>query len=108
MYALTAKETVEKILRKEITAEECILSILERIHRLEDRIHAFVTLVEEEAIKKARKIDEKVSEGKSGKPGDSKAEKESQRGNRDNALNGAAGVCSAPEFPGTWKTALSG
>ncbi len=64
MYALTAKETVEKILSKEITAEECILSILERIHRLEDRIHAFVTLVGEEAIKKAKKIDEKVSEGK--------------------------------------------
>ncbi len=64
IYALTAKETVEKILSKEITAEECILSILERIHRLEDRINAFVTLVEEEAIKKAIKIDEKVSEGK--------------------------------------------
>ncbi len=64
MYALTAKETVEKILRKEITAEECILSIHERIHRLEDKIHAFVTLVEKEAIKKAKKIDEKVSEGK--------------------------------------------
>jgi len=64
LHALTAKETVEKIRSKEATAEECVLSVFERIHRLEDRVHAFVTLAEEEALKKAKEIDKKVSEGK--------------------------------------------
>ncbi|KPV63391.1 MAG: Amidase [Candidatus Bathyarchaeota archaeon BA2] len=61
---LTAKETVEKIHKKEATAEECVLSVFERIHRLDDKVHAFVTLAEEEALRKAREIDEKVSKGK--------------------------------------------
>jgi len=61
---LTAKEVVEKIRSKEATAEECVLSVFERIHRVEDRVLAFVTLIEEEALKKARETDKKVSEGK--------------------------------------------
>jgi aspartyl-tRNA(Asn)/glutamyl-tRNA(Gln) amidotransferase subunit A len=61
---LTAKETVRKIRSKEATAEECILSVFERIHEVEDKIHAFITLVEEDALRKAREIDEKVSKGK--------------------------------------------
>ncbi|MDH4221799.1 MAG: amidase, partial [Candidatus Bathyarchaeota archaeon] len=64
LHALTAKEIVEKIRSKEATAEECVLSVFERIHELEDKVHAFVTLSEEEALKKAKEIDEKVSEGK--------------------------------------------
>ncbi len=64
LHALTAKETVEKIRGKEATAEECVLSVFERIHEAEDRVHAFVTLVEEGALKKAKEIDKKVSEGK--------------------------------------------
>lgn len=61
---LTAKETVEKIREKEATAEERVLSVFERTHRVEDRVRAFVTLVEEEALRKAREIDEKASKGK--------------------------------------------
>lgn len=64
LNALTAKETVEKIRGKEATAEECVLSVFERIHMVEDKVHAFVTLVEEEALKKAKEVDKKVSEGK--------------------------------------------
>jgi len=61
---LTAKEIVEKIRSKEVTAEECVLSVFERIREVEGRVRAFVTLVEEEALRKAREIDEKASEGK--------------------------------------------
>jgi len=61
---LTAKETVEKIRKKEATAEERVLSVFERIHDVESRVRAFVTLVEEEALRKAREIDEKASKGK--------------------------------------------
>ncbi|MDH5624304.1 MAG: amidase family protein, partial [Candidatus Bathyarchaeota archaeon] len=64
LHALTAKEIVEKIRSKEATAEECVLSVFERILGVEDKVHAFVTLSEEEALKKARQVDEKVSEGK--------------------------------------------
>jgi len=61
---LTAKEIVEKIRKKEATAEECLLSVFERIHEVEDEVRAFVTLAEEEALRKAREIDEKASRGK--------------------------------------------
>jgi aspartyl-tRNA(Asn)/glutamyl-tRNA(Gln) amidotransferase subunit A len=64
MHELTAKETVEKICGNETTAEECVQTVFERIHTLEDKINAYVTVVEEEALKKAREIDRKVSKGK--------------------------------------------
>jgi aspartyl-tRNA(Asn)/glutamyl-tRNA(Gln) amidotransferase subunit A len=64
MYELTAKETVEKICGNETTAEECVQTVFERIHTLEDKVNAYVTVVEEEALKKAREIDRKVSKGK--------------------------------------------
>jgi len=64
LQELTARETVQKIQGNEATAEECVHAVFERIHRLEDKINAYVTLVEEEALKKAKQIDRKVSEGK--------------------------------------------
>ena len=65
LHELTAKQIVEKIRDKEITAEECVSSIFERISEVEDKVHAFITLVENEALKKARQIDEKVLKGES-------------------------------------------
>jgi len=65
LWELTAQETVEKLQGGEVTAEECILSIFERIKGVEGRIHAFLTLMEEEkALDWAREVDEKVSKGK--------------------------------------------
>jgi aspartyl-tRNA(Asn)/glutamyl-tRNA(Gln) amidotransferase subunit A len=64
LQELTARETIQKIRGNEATAEECIHAVFERIHSLEDKINAYVTLVEEEALKKAKQIDRKVSEGK--------------------------------------------
>jgi aspartyl-tRNA(Asn)/glutamyl-tRNA(Gln) amidotransferase subunit A len=61
---LSAKQTVEKILNGEVTSEECIQTIFERIRNIEDKVHAFVTLVKEEALQKAKEIDRKVSNGK--------------------------------------------
>ena len=63
-HPTTAKEIVERIRHKEATAEEYVLTVFEKIHRLEDEIHAFVTLTEEEAVEKAREIDKKISEGR--------------------------------------------
>jgi aspartyl-tRNA(Asn)/glutamyl-tRNA(Gln) amidotransferase subunit A len=61
---LTARETIQKIKGNEATAEECVHAVFERIHRLEEKFNAYVTLVEEEALKKAKQIDRKVSEGR--------------------------------------------
>jgi aspartyl-tRNA(Asn)/glutamyl-tRNA(Gln) amidotransferase subunit A len=64
LHELTARETTENIRNKKVTTEECVLAVFERIHKLEDKVNAFVTLVEKEALKKAKEIDRKVSEGK--------------------------------------------
>ena len=65
LLELTAKKTVKKIRNKEITAKECVLTSLERIYKLEEKVHAFITLCEDSAFEKAHEIDEKISRGKS-------------------------------------------
>ncbi|MDW8048418.1 MAG: Asp-tRNA(Asn)/Glu-tRNA(Gln) amidotransferase subunit GatA [Nitrososphaerota archaeon] len=62
-YELSAIEVVEKIRLGELTAEDYIESILERIGNLEDRIRAFITLTPEESLRKAREVDQKVRRG---------------------------------------------
>ncbi len=62
---LTAEKIVEGIRSKQMTAEECVTSIFERIHKVEDKVHAYVTIVEKEALEKAREIDQKALRGKS-------------------------------------------
>ena len=64
LHELTAKETIQKIKNKEVTAKECVQAVFERIHALEDKVNAYVTLVEKEALNKAKEIDRKVSKGK--------------------------------------------
>lgn len=63
LYELTAAEVSEQIRRGEVSAEEHLYSVLERIRRVEGKIHAFVTLVEKEALRRAREIDEKARRG---------------------------------------------
>ncbi|MFQ6074601.1 MAG: Asp-tRNA(Asn)/Glu-tRNA(Gln) amidotransferase subunit GatA [Candidatus Bathyarchaeia archaeon] len=62
-YLLTARETVEKIRSRELTAGECVASVFGRIGDVEDRVHAFVTLTENRAVKRAREVDRKVRRG---------------------------------------------
>jgi len=59
-YELTAAEVSERIRNQDLSAEEYLSSILERIERIEENIHAFVTVVEDEALRRAREIDRKV------------------------------------------------
>jgi aspartyl-tRNA(Asn)/glutamyl-tRNA(Gln) amidotransferase subunit A len=66
---------VEKIRSGELTAEECVSSIYERIRQFEERFHAYVTLTEDQALKTARQID--------------------ARRRRGEALGSLAGVCVA-------------
>ena len=64
LHELTAQETIQKIRDNEATAQECVEAVFERIHKLENKINAYVTLTEEQALKKAKEIDTKISEGK--------------------------------------------
>jgi aspartyl-tRNA(Asn)/glutamyl-tRNA(Gln) amidotransferase subunit A len=62
-YSLSASEVHLKILTQEITAEECIASIYDRIAKVEDKIHAFVTTAKDLALKTAREIDRRIGKG---------------------------------------------
>jgi aspartyl-tRNA(Asn)/glutamyl-tRNA(Gln) amidotransferase subunit A len=61
---LTAKEISRKVRLGEVTAEESVSTLIERIHKIEDKVNAFVTLLEEEALQEAREIDHKIAKGK--------------------------------------------
>jgi len=62
-YELTAAEASEKIRNQELSAEEYISSTLERIEKIDEKIHAFVTIVKDEALKRAKEIDRKAHKG---------------------------------------------
>jgi len=59
-YELTALEVAHMIRSQELKAEEYIASTLDRVRRVDEKIHAFVTLTREEGLNRAREIDEKA------------------------------------------------
>jgi len=63
LHKLTAIEVSERIQSGELSAEEYLYSILERMERVEGKIHAFVTVVKKNALETAREIDRKVQRG---------------------------------------------
>jgi aspartyl-tRNA(Asn)/glutamyl-tRNA(Gln) amidotransferase subunit A len=63
-YLLTARETVNAVRNGDLTAEECLYTALERIKEVDQQIHAFITLREDVALKRAREIDRKARKGK--------------------------------------------
>ena len=62
-YQFTIRETVNKVLSRELTVEECVQSVLDRIESVDNKIHSFLTVESEPAIKRAREIDEKIRRG---------------------------------------------
>ncbi|MEM2110476.1 MAG: Asp-tRNA(Asn)/Glu-tRNA(Gln) amidotransferase subunit GatA [Candidatus Bathyarchaeia archaeon] len=62
-YALTATEATKMIKQQDLRAEEYIASILERMDEVDKKIHAFLTVTKEEALKKAKEIDDKIRKG---------------------------------------------
>ena len=63
LHKLTAIEVSERIQSGELSAEEYLYSILERMERVEGKIHAFVTVVKKNALETAKEIDRKVQRG---------------------------------------------
>lgn len=63
LYSLTIKEASDLIKKREISAEDLTLNSLDRIDKVEDNIKAFITITREEALQKARQVDEKIKSG---------------------------------------------
>jgi len=64
LFELTAHELHAKLDRKETSAEEIVKSVLGRISRVENSVSAFMTINIDEAITKAKEIDEQIANGK--------------------------------------------
>ena len=63
LYELTVHELIEKLDKKEITSSQITESYLKRISEKEKDVQAFVTVTDEDAIKKSKEIDEKIKNG---------------------------------------------
>ena len=63
MKCYTIKELVNKIQNKEISCEEVVSYYIKNIKEKEESINAFILLQEENALKKARELDEKIAKG---------------------------------------------
>ena len=64
LYEYTVHELVEKLEKGEITSEEITRSYFDRIDEKEEDVKAYVSLLREEAIAKAKKVDEDRKSGK--------------------------------------------
>ena len=60
---LTVHELKEKLDKKELTATDITKAYADRIKKYEKDVDAFVTLLTDDAIKKAEEIDEKIANG---------------------------------------------
>ena len=63
LHKLTAHETKTLIDSKEVKVEEVVQTYLNRIEKLDENLGAFLYVAEEEALIKAKKLDEKISRG---------------------------------------------
>ena len=64
LYELTAHELMDKLEAGEITSEEITKSYFDRIKEKDGLVKAYVSTMEEEALAKARKVDEDRKAGK--------------------------------------------
>lgn len=63
LYAKTAHELHEMLIKKEVSATEIAKDVLARIDETEDRVHAYITETRETALQAAAAADEKLARG---------------------------------------------
>ena len=63
LYMKTAHELRDMIRTNEITVEELVKAQYDRIEKVEENVKSYVTLTKEEALKKARELDDKIANG---------------------------------------------
>jgi len=66
LYQLTAHELHEMIRRREVSCRELTESVLRRIEKVEDRIHAYITLTPALAMEQAAAADARFQKGEAG------------------------------------------
>jgi len=64
LSALSVSELQNLLKKKEIKAEEVVRSFLKRIEEQDEKLSAFITVLTESAVKRARMIDRKKEKGK--------------------------------------------
>ncbi len=64
LYEYTVHELVEKLEKREVTSEEITRSYFNRIKEKDPEVKAYVSTLEEEAMKKAKQVDEDRKTGK--------------------------------------------
>ena len=63
LYQLTAHQLHEMLKRRAITSREVTESVLKRIEEVEDRVHAYITLLPDLAMKQAALADDRLDKG---------------------------------------------
>ena len=66
LHALTLTDASDLLRRREASSVDLTSAAFERIRRLDDRIHAFLTLTEDLAMEQARAADERIARGEGG------------------------------------------
>jgi len=66
LHDLTLTEASDLLHRREASSVDLTQAAFERIHALDDRIHAFLTLTEDRALEQARAADERFARGQAG------------------------------------------
>lgn len=66
LYQLTAHELHKLLISGEVTAQEITRAVLERIYRIEQKIHAYITIMPDAALAQAAQADEQIKKGKAG------------------------------------------
>jgi len=64
-YDFTIHEAHQLLKKHELSSVELTKGVLERIHRVEDKVRCFVTITEDAALAQAREADERIKSGKS-------------------------------------------
>lgn len=64
LYERPAHELAGMLRKKECSAKEITASVFQRIHAVEEKVGAYVTLCQEEALKKAEEVDGALAAGK--------------------------------------------
>lgn len=63
---LTIHELKEKLLSREITSVDIVESVFNRIDQVEGKVHAYISLLREDALRGAAGADQKIQEGAGG------------------------------------------
>jgi len=64
LYNLTIHQLHELLSKREVTSQEVTDSVFERIESVEEKVHAYITLTHEMAIKQAKHADGNIRQGK--------------------------------------------